>query len=101
MSRADAETAVPGDPRKKRLIAVGTVCERKGQHTLVEAAAILSRKRDDFEIDLVGVRNAIPYAGYVRQLVRRGPASLLMETAEKVSVLASPQGQSRHGHEDI
>ncbi|HUR53830.1 MAG TPA: glycosyltransferase, partial [Gemmataceae bacterium] len=56
---------------KKRLLTVGTVCERKGQHTLVEAAAILARERDDFECHLVGVRSGVPYANYVRELVRR------------------------------
>src|SRR5439155_4065583 len=43
----------------------------KGQHTLVEAAAILARERSDFAVHLVGVREGIPYAAYVRQLVRR------------------------------
>jgi glycosyltransferase involved in cell wall biosynthesis len=84
MSRADAVARVAGSSGKKRLIAVGTVCERKGQHTLVEAAAILARTRSDFEIDLVGVRDVIPYAGYVRQLVCRrgldGTVRLITET---------------------
>jgi O-antigen biosynthesis protein len=55
----------------KRFVAVGTICERKGQHTLVEAAAILARERRDFACDLVGLRGGIPYADYVRQLVHR------------------------------
>lgn len=71
VSRADAERDVPGDPGKKRILAVGTVCERKGQHTLVEAAAILARERADFEVQLVGVRDHLPYAQYVRHLVAR------------------------------
>jgi glycosyltransferase involved in cell wall biosynthesis/GT2 family glycosyltransferase len=52
-------------------IAVGTVCERKGQHTLVEAAAILARTRRDFTCQLVGLREGLPYADYVKQLVTR------------------------------
>ena len=54
-----------------RFVAVGTICERKGQHTLVEAAAMLARTRTDFAIDIVGLREAIPYGEYVRALVRR------------------------------
>jgi glycosyltransferase involved in cell wall biosynthesis len=69
--RQDAERQVPGPPGKTRLLAVGTVCERKGQHTLVEAAAILARERSDFACHLVGMRDGIPYADYVRQLVQR------------------------------
>lgn len=71
VSRDEAAARVPGDPRKKRVVAVGTVCERKGQHTLVEAAARLARTRDDFEVHLVGARPGIPYAGYVRHLIER------------------------------
>ncbi|MDB5314041.1 MAG: glycosyl transferase group 1 [Gemmataceae bacterium] len=70
-SREEAARAVPGAAGKKRVIAVGTVCERKGQHTLVEAAAALARGRRDFACYLVGMRSGIPYADYVRQLVRR------------------------------
>ena len=70
-SRDAAARHLPGSAGKKRLIAVGTVCERKGQHTLVEAAATLARERDDFACYLVGVRGGIPYAGYVRHLVKR------------------------------
>jgi len=71
MSREDAARHLPGSAGKKRLISVGTVCERKGQHTLVEAAATLARERDDFACYLVGARDGVPYAGYVRHLVKR------------------------------
>jgi glycosyltransferase involved in cell wall biosynthesis/GT2 family glycosyltransferase len=71
VSRAEAARHLPGSAGKKRVVAVGTVCERKGQHTLVEAAAVLARERDDFACYLVGVRGGIPYAGYVRRLVTR------------------------------
>lgn len=74
---------VMGD-RRKRILSIGTVCERKGQHTLVEAAAILSRTRRDFLVEIVGLRDAVPYSGYVRQLVERrglkGFVDLVSET---------------------
>ncbi|HYH68503.1 MAG TPA: glycosyltransferase family 4 protein, partial [Urbifossiella sp.] len=67
-----------------RFLAVGTVCERKGQHTLIEAAARLARERTDFACDLVGMRGGIPYADYCRELVRRrgvqGVVNLVPET---------------------
>ncbi|QDU20718.1 glycosyltransferase [Urbifossiella limnaea] len=67
-----------------RFLAVGTVCERKGQHTLIEAAARLARERTDFACDLVGLRSGIPYADYCRELVRRhcldGMVNLVPET---------------------
>jgi glycosyltransferase involved in cell wall biosynthesis len=71
VSPAEAARRLPDSAGKKRLIAVGTVCERKGQHTLVEAAALLARERADFACYLVGMRDGIPYADYVRQLIRR------------------------------
>lgn len=70
--------------RRVRFLAVGTVCERKGQHTLIEAAARLARERSDFACDLVGMRGGIPYADYARELVRRrgleGIVNLVPET---------------------
>jgi glycosyltransferase involved in cell wall biosynthesis len=67
-----------------RFLAVGTVCERKGQHALIEAAAKLARERTDFACDLVGMRGGIPYADYARELVRRrgleGIINLVPET---------------------
>lgn len=63
-------TAKPVNARRT-FIAVGTVCERKGQHTLVEAAAILARDRRDFRVQLIGLRDGLPYAEYVRRLVAR------------------------------
>jgi len=62
----------PRTPNARRtFISVGTVCERKGQHTLVEAAAILARTRRDFTCKLVGLREGLPYADYVKRLVAR------------------------------
>jgi len=40
--------------QSKRLVCVGRLCEQKGQVTLVDAAAKLNGKVDDFEIVLVG-----------------------------------------------
>jgi glycosyltransferase involved in cell wall biosynthesis len=61
----------PGAANAMRFISVGTICERKGQHTLVEAAAILAKSRRDFAVHLVGAREGIPYLDYVRQLIAR------------------------------
>lgn len=73
----------PSDGRK-RILSIGTVCERKGQHTLVDAAAILAKSRGDFVVDIVGLRDAVPYSAYVRQLVVRrkleGIVNLVPET---------------------
>ncbi len=76
---------VPTQPGARvRFLAVGTVCERKGQHTLVEAAGRLARERTDFQCDVVGMRAGIPYADYCRELVRRrslqGVVNLVPET---------------------
>jgi len=71
VSRAEAKARIGATAGKKTLIAVGTVCERKGQHALVEAAARLARSRSDFEVFLVGARPGEPYADYTRRLVHR------------------------------
>jgi glycosyltransferase involved in cell wall biosynthesis len=71
VSREHARRELGLDPKKTQIIAVGTVCERKGQHTLVEAAALLATRRRDFVCHLVGVRDGLPYASYVRRLVKR------------------------------
>ena len=69
--KADAARLAPGPAGKVRIISVGTVCERKGQHTLVEAAAELKRQRDDFVVQIIGLRDGVPYADHLRELVRR------------------------------
>lgn len=69
-SRVAARAELDLDPSIKHFICVGTICERKGQHTLVEAAAILAHTRQDFRCDIVGLREGIPYAGYVEHLVK-------------------------------
>ena len=69
-SRADARAELGLPPQTRHFICVGTICERKGQHTLVEAAAILARSRRDFRCDLIGLRDGIPYASYVQHLVQ-------------------------------
>jgi glycosyltransferase involved in cell wall biosynthesis len=76
-----------GAPRGKHVVlAVGTVCERKGQHTLVEAAAQMVRTRTDFICYLVGARDTVPYTAYVRDLIRRrrleGIVRLVPETGD-------------------
>jgi O-antigen biosynthesis protein len=81
-----------GDHRK-RILSIGTVCERKGQHTLIEAAAILARTHRDFVVDIVGLREAVPYSGYVRQLVARrglaGSVNLVPETNDTAKFFGS------------
>jgi glycosyltransferase involved in cell wall biosynthesis/GT2 family glycosyltransferase len=71
LSDDEAKRQIGATPGKKTVIAVGTVCERKGQHALVEAAARLARTRADFEVFFVGARPGEPYADYTRRLVTR------------------------------
>jgi len=71
VSREQAVEAIGAPTGKKIVLAVGTICERKGQHTLVEAVARLVRTRSDFVCYLVGLREGVPYGDYVRHLVRR------------------------------
>ena len=70
---AEAKVLLQEPPGRKRITAVGTVCERKGQHTLVEAAAHLRRAgRTDFLVALVGVRDTSQsYVNYIRTLMDR------------------------------
>jgi glycosyltransferase involved in cell wall biosynthesis/GT2 family glycosyltransferase len=64
--------AKPHDPAyRPRIIAVGTICERKGQHTLIEAAAKLARQKANFTVELIGARQGIPYLEYCRTLITR------------------------------
>ena len=67
----DARCRLGARPGRKRIIAVGTVCERKGQHALVEAAALLAARRNDFDCFIVGAREGIPYRDYIAQLIAR------------------------------
>lgn len=71
VSQDEARQRTSGSHDKIRVISVGTVCERKGQHTLVEAAVELSRTRSDFLVQIIGLREGVPYANYLRELVRR------------------------------
>jgi len=72
LSKADAVAKLPGPHGNgMRFVTVGTVCERKAQHVLVEAAAIVARERRDFHCDLVGAREGLPYLSYCRNLIRK------------------------------
>jgi glycosyltransferase involved in cell wall biosynthesis len=74
--RADPEAGLR--PAGFRVVAVGTVCERKAQHVLVEAAAVLAGTRRDFAVHLVGGRAGLPYHGYVAGLIAaRGLADVV------------------------
>lgn len=84
----DEALAITAGPRDTiRIIAVGTICERKGQHLLVEAAAKLASKKANFAIQLIGAREGIPYLEYVRRLIARhqleNNVSLIPETDAK------------------
>ncbi len=71
MSKADAIQQLPEPLASRvRFVTVGTVCERKAQHTLVEAAAIVAKSRRDFVCYLVGAREGLPYLSYVQNLIR-------------------------------
>ncbi|MGL6075129.1 MAG: glycosyltransferase [Fimbriiglobus sp.] len=69
LTRDEAVRKLGGHPETPRFLAVGTVCERKAQHTLVEAAAIVAKTRRDFRCLLVGARPGIPYRDYVEALI--------------------------------
>ncbi len=84
VSKADAAAGLPGPAGDRlRIVTVGTVCERKGQHVLVEAAATLAKDRRDFVCYLVGAREGLPYLSYVRNLIRaRGVDDLVAVVPE-------------------
>lgn len=87
--RLSKESAVAQLPRpgvRHRIVTVGTVCERKAQHVLVEAAAKLARQHD-FAYYLVGAREGLPYLSYVRNLIRaRGLDDIVIPVTETDSV---------------
>jgi O-antigen biosynthesis protein len=71
VSRAEAEKRVELSPTEKlRIVSVGTVCERKAQHHLVEAASLLKQRGRDFTVYLVGAREGVPYLSFIRNLIR-------------------------------
>lgn len=84
LSKADAVARLPGPGGDRlRVVTVGTVCERKAQHVLVEAAAKLAKDRRDFVCYLVGAREGLPYLGYVRNLIRaRGLEDMVVPVPE-------------------
>ena len=78
VSRDEAVRQLGGDPDAVRILTVGTVCERKAQHHLVEAAALVARRTRNFRCLLVGAREGLPYLSYVRRLIQaRGLADLI------------------------
>jgi glycosyltransferase involved in cell wall biosynthesis/GT2 family glycosyltransferase len=70
LTRNDAVRQLGGDPSHVRVLSVGTVCERKAQHVLVEATALVAKMRRDFRVQLVGAREGLNYLDYVRHLIR-------------------------------
>lgn len=53
--KALEETKLTEPNRKKRIVFVGRVVKEKGVGELLEAVAALSKKRDDFELYIIGV----------------------------------------------
>lgn len=70
ISRDEAVRKLGGDSGPVRILTVGTVCERKAQHHLVEAAALVARRTRNFRCLLVGARKGLPYLSYVRHLIQ-------------------------------
>ena len=54
VSKEKAHQRIKAPKNKKVLLMVGTICERKGQKAIVEAATILKKERNDFCFYLVG-----------------------------------------------
>lgn len=69
VSQLEAARRIGAFAGKKLVTMVGTLCERKDQLTLVEAAAIVARRRRDFCCYLVGLRETLPYAELVRRKI--------------------------------
>lgn len=67
---AEAREAIGAPSNKKIIVTIGTICERKDQHTLALAASLLRDGRDDFCCYLVGLRRSLPYAACIEQIVR-------------------------------
>ena len=63
----EARSRIGAPQGRKVIVTAGTVCERKSQHVLVEAAARLKQHRDDFCCYLVGLREEVEPV-YVAQL---------------------------------
>ncbi len=87
VSKEGAAAQLPRPGVRHRIVTVGTVCERKAQHVLVEAAAKLAKHRRDFACYLVGAREGLPYLGYVRNLIRaRGVDDVVIPVGETDAV---------------
>ena len=64
-------SAPPRSDNRLSIVTLGTVCERKAQHILVEAVARIAEERRDFTVQLVGARDGVPYLEHVRTLIAR------------------------------
>ncbi|QDV39613.1 glycosyltransferase [Tautonia plasticadhaerens] len=84
-SRRDAAEAIGAPPGKKVVTIIGTVCERKGQRDLVEAAVELLRSgRDDVVFYVVGCRPS-PYLDGLRRLASAYPDAIrLVDETDQV-----------------
>jgi len=70
VSKVEAAGVIAAPAGKKIVTMVGTICERKRQRTLAEAAALLKRERNDFVCYLVGLRKDITYGEELERYVR-------------------------------
>ncbi len=77
-----ARTHVGADAQRTLFLMVGTICERKNQAVIVEAAKILARKRRDFACHLVGANELV--AGPYLQRIRADVATAGLEDVVKL-----------------
>jgi glycosyltransferase involved in cell wall biosynthesis len=71
VAKPEAARRTDAPANKKLIVSVGTVCERKSQLTLVQAAELLRERRADFCCYIVGLREGDSYSEYVRRCVRQ------------------------------
>ncbi len=74
VTREAAQRLIGADTSRKQIVMVGTVCERKNQKLLVEAAILLGSERRDFCCHLVGAREEIACVKELRDRIREAGA---------------------------
>jgi len=86
VSKEEARAEIGAPPGQKIITMVGTICARKDQGTLVEAARLLQAERRDFCCYLVGLREDDPYSRQLKQALRQADLNevvkLIPETSE-------------------
>lgn len=84
--RAAARRALGIEADRRMILSVGTVCHRKDQHRLVQAAALLAERRSDFTLHLVGGRDCPYNTGLREEIARRGLEEVVRWVAETPEV---------------